>query len=278
MLGSPAHRTPDPTPERTHDRNAADAIATAPPDQTQPEPPVRRGRPVRRPGRWRGMAGDVVVVVLGILIAFALDPWWGRRAAAAREQAHLRALHGDFTRNLERLRRDAELEERIAAGSHRLLVLAHAGEVPPADTLWRLLSIVFTSTRFEPVMGAYEAVVSSGGLTQIRDDTLRVALAGFSATLATRYVEEYTSDLYLAFIRDYTGRLPFLVEGVISGAEPPAPGSAVARSTAALLRDPRFQAHLALRYAAERDAARHYRRLAARAEAILARIEGLLEP
>lgn len=248
-------------------------------EENQAGPPTW-WRPHRR-RRWRGMFGDIVVVVIGILIAFALDSWWSSRATRVREEVHLQALHSDFTQNLERLRFVIKVEGRIAAASRRLLILARSGELPQADTLrGLLLGQVFTSTRFEPVMGGYEAIVSSGGLTQIRDDTLRTALAEFSASLATRYDEQFANELYFAFTRDYMGRLPFVVEAVAADGDDALAESAKAAPSEVdpgLLQDPRFQAHLALRYAAERDVANRYRGLAEQAEAILARIERLLE-
>lgn len=208
-------------------------------------------------------AGEIAIVVAGILIAFALDAWWERRSLAAREQAHLRALAADYEQNAERLADLVRMERRISAASLRLHELAEGGAVEP-DTVRRLMSSVFMSNRFDPVVGAYEALVSSGGLAQIRDDSLRAALARFAARAEGDYQERYSDELYFAMIRDFLGRLG------LSSIERPDPADA--ERFRALLADPRFREYLYLRHLSERDMAAEYAELLAQAEAVRARL------
>lgn len=121
---------------------------------------------------------EMLVVVASILIAFSLDAWWTQRADERTGAAHLRALQSDFAQNVSRLKVHIEREERVADASRRLLLVATSPTTPsPEDSMSNLLGQVFNSGRFDPVMGAYEAVVNSGGLAQIADDSLRLALA-----------------------------------------------------------------------------------------------------
>lgn len=235
--------------------------------------------PPRGWARGRRIVGDVIVVVVGILIAFTLDSWWTGRAAAQREEGHLRALRSDFEMNVERLTQAALDEEEISESSLRLLRLARAEAPLAPDTVRALLYRVFSSGRFSPVMGAYEALVNSGGLMQITDDTLRAALAQFASALETRYWEEYSTAQYLGFSEYVAGRTDFLIHGFLgptigdsTWVVPPA--SAV--RDAELLQDPTFQHHLAIRYGAERDVAGSYRALGALAARILHRVNRLL--
>jgi hypothetical protein len=210
---------------------------------------------------------EMLVVVASILIAFALDAWWDKRAEARTEAAHLRALEADFAQNVSRLQSFIVGQEQIADASRRLLLVARAPGVPPADTVARLLPRVFTSVRFDAVMGAYEAVVSSGGLVQVRDDSLRLALADFASLLEGRYYERYADALYFEFLRSFAGRLG--MDAALIAVEAGASAQAAAVSANGLLRDPRFREHLALRHAAERDVANTYRALLERAEKVL---------
>ena len=155
------------------------------------------------------MVAETVVVVIGILIAVGLDACWEGRAAAIREQAHLRALASDFEQNVQRLRTHTDGEERISSSSLALLEMARRPQPAPRDSVTRLLGRVFSSGPYEPVMGAYEALVNSAGLTAIGDDSLRAALADFSARVNGRYFERYSDELYFAFIREFAGRLGF---------------------------------------------------------------------
>jgi hypothetical protein len=161
--------------------------------------------PSARTRRW--ILVEIGIVVVGILIAFALNSWWEGRAAGAREQAHLRALHADFTANVERLHALARSQDRVSRASGELLRVARGEGSAEPDSVDHLMGEVFSSDRFDPVMGAYQNLVHSGGLAQIRDDRLRSALASFAATVDSRHAEQFSTTLYLEFNRAFLGRL-----------------------------------------------------------------------
>jgi hypothetical protein len=211
---------------------------------------------------------EALVVVASILVAFSLDAWWSERAERRTEAAHLRALRSDFEQNVSRLKVLIEQEERIADASHRLLISAISPTTPsPEDSLANLLGQVFNSGRFDPVMGAYEAVVNSGGLAQVRDDSLRLVLAEFASQLEGRYYERFSNELYFDFIRGFTGQLGFSAAVVASDSL--AAAAAASRPRVELLRDPKFREQLALRYIAESNVAVSYRGLLEKAERVL---------
>src|SRR5262245_10867300 len=147
---------------------------------------------------WTHFVIEGLVVMASILLAFSLDAWWSQRAADRAEAAHLRALRSDFQQNVSRLRDFVALEEGVMDASRRLLRVASAADLPASeDSVNNLLGRVFNSGRFEPVLGAYAAVVSSGGLAQLRDDGLRLALADFASFVeGGRYSEHYSDELY----------------------------------------------------------------------------------
>lgn len=235
---------------------------------------------MRSPGtrhRWKGLLLETAVVVTGILIAFALDSWWDSRAQAFQERAHLRALQSDFAANDERLDESVARQDGIIAASRQLLVLSRIGRPVAIDTVRTLMSRVFNSGRFEPVMGAYEAVVNSGGLAQISDDSLRAALAAFTSYLRVPYVEQYSNSLYFPFIREYADRMWF--PWIDPAAEDSTPAGLQPQDWPymELLRDRRFQAQVALRMYAERDVGRYYQALHEQAKTILALLDRPLQ-
>lgn len=210
-----------------------------------------------------------LVVVTSILIAFALDAWWSQRAEERTEIAHLRALRSDFEQNVTRLTQLIEREEQIADASRRLLRVANSRVASPQDSVRNLMGQVFNSVRYDPVMGAYEAVVSSGGLAQLRDDSLRLALADFASFLEGRYFERFSDELYFDFVRSFTGRLGMSEAVLMSDSSAAGRARVVPEAQGDLLRDPKFREHLALRYLAERDVAGSYRGLLDKAERVL---------
>jgi hypothetical protein len=210
-------------------------------------------------------AREILIVTIGILIAFALNAWWEAHKEARQEQAHLRALASDFEQNVSRLRELVEREDRIASGSLELLRIAGGTQQPDADALNKMMGQVFSSTRFEPVMGAYEALVNSTGLTLIHDDKLRAALASFAAQVTAPYMERFADELYFSFVQRFTGRL-----GIVGNVLP----SPVARdSYAALLADVEFQEYLGLRNLMEKQVAARYRDLQRQSEKILSQLQ-----
>ena len=217
---------------------------------------------------WMAVArplGEIAIVTVGILIAFALEAWWDGREKAAQEQVHLRALASDLQQNIGELKTLIEREKEVMTSSQELLKLARVQQPGETARLEELFYQVFNSARFEPVMGAYEALVNSGGLTLIRDESLRAALAEFAAKVGGQYAESWSEEHYFAFAREFAGRV------VLLQAQNPA-ADARERAYEEMLRDRRFQEHLALRYYSERDVANKYIGLRQQAEAVLAQV------
>ena len=210
-------------------------------------------------------AGEIFVVVAGVLIAFGLNAWWIERATRNEEQTHLRALLADFEQNVGLLTDLLEREEQISGASLELLQLARKQPDADAADVSRLINRVFQSQRAEPVLDAYEALVNSAGLALIRDEELRSNLAGFVARSADPYYERFADELYMSFTTRFVGRLQF-ARLVANDSSPLQPYTD-------LLGDPAFQEHLALRYLIERDVAVDYRERLQAAEAIVEQLE-----
>ena len=65
------------------------------------------------------VAGEVFIVVAGVLIAFGLNAWWVERSTRVEEQTHLRALARDFERNVGLLTYLIQREEEIVTRQPR---------------------------------------------------------------------------------------------------------------------------------------------------------------
>lgn len=246
-------------------REAARAPDEAAADSREREQASDQRRSVFVSSAWLRAMREIAIVTLGILIAFALNAWWEEHRERRQEQHHLHALASDFRENIDQLARLAPALDSVSQNSLKLLEAARAGRDPQIEEIRALIGEVFSSQRFEPVMGAYEALVNSAGLTLLRDDALRAALANFAASAAGSYSEWYANQVYLDFTRKFIGRLRI--------ADDLYPTSSAAHAYADVLEDPAFQEHLALRYHLERQMAARYRELLRQAEDILQRIE-----
>lgn len=132
--------------------------------------------------------------------------------------------------------------------------------------------MVFNSGRYEPVMGAYEALVNSGGLTLIRDESLRAALAEYAARIRGRYEESWSDEHYFSFARQFAGRI------ILLSTQNPGDADSSKRAYEDMLRDRKFQEHLAMRYYSERDMANKYRGLLQQTEKVLAQLRTQIQP
>lgn len=138
-----------------------------------------------RGARWRGAFMQGVAVLLGILIAFAIDAWWEEQGDRDREEALLVALGEELEANraffeddLDRVRREhvetAEYIRDVALGS---------GTPPSRDSVLAMLWTVSPSTVRDPQRAALDDLLSSGAFQLIRSDSIRRAIARYEQRL-----------------------------------------------------------------------------------------------
>jgi hypothetical protein len=223
---------------------------------------------------WRHVIVEIVIVTVGILIAFSLDSWWDGRRNAAREHAYLEALESDFKDNAGRLREISRRDANVQESATALLTLMRRDPDAPREDVVPLLTRVFSSLMYEPVLGAYDALVSSGDLELLSDHELRRWIVQFASTVKADKHEQFANEAYESFRNDLVGKLQIGAWG------PKSDDSAVIAvqqrwNTRLLFEDPRFADHLALRQNRAREMGAYHNHLAERAEAIVARIGAL---
>lgn len=148
--------------------------------------PVATGRDLRsvpRPFdlraslRWFGP--QLLVVVSGILIALALDAWWDTREDGRQERVYLRQLDADLMET-EAVVAQYDRFLRPVDSTAALLVRAYRTPTPPpADSVyaWFIVGARFGVPR--PVLGTAEALVTTGDLRLLRNDSLRTEIASY---------------------------------------------------------------------------------------------------
>lgn len=160
-----------------------------------PTPPEASGAdPTREPlapetaprQRWwdwrpklRWFAAEIVVVVAGVLIALALNAWWGARQDRAQEQVYLLQLAADLHETQALL---ADGDARAVgpdAATRRLYDAFYAPQRPPRDSLLRWVYRTSWIWPVRPVLGTAEALVTTGDLALVRDDSLRSAITAY---------------------------------------------------------------------------------------------------
>jgi hypothetical protein len=128
---------------------------------------------------WAAVLVEVAVVVLGVAIGFQVAAWGAARSDAAKEQRYLSQLAADL-RETERQLTDADsfLVEPDRAGG-RLWAAFYQTEPPTVDSLFAWRAVMARMRLVTPVLGTAEALIATGDLSLIRDDSLRSAITGY---------------------------------------------------------------------------------------------------
>lgn len=163
--------------------------------------------------------GEFAVIVVGVLVALAIDSWANDRALRSEEAEAKRLLHAEFTSNLARLDTVRMEHERTLEAGYTLLSLTNGDAGANDIDLSPDLVYAFVSTwTYDPVMGGLSSLIQSGRLGILRDDALRVALAGWPdivADLRENEEEEwrFTFQVMNPFVVERG-----LAEGIFAGA------------------------------------------------------------
>jgi hypothetical protein len=134
--------------------------------------------------KWTEYLVEIIVIILGITISFALDEWKEQRQKKELEQVYLKSLHNDLIQDIRNLKRTIE-ETQLVIRQAKML-LAQAELSPRADSLPIPPVQFFTALRDilrRPLFIAHDATFSdlksSGNMQIITDFPLKNALFGY---------------------------------------------------------------------------------------------------
>lgn len=150
--------------------------------------------------------GEIVLVVIGILIALQINNWNTQRHLNTEEQAILKILKSEFSYNQEELARNIEKASRLRSRSDSLMNLFHLPEnkISPEHLIKLTLGLTGYAT-YDPSNGALNNLISSGQLNLIKNDSLRLVLSKWSGAVQDVKEDElrmmHYGDTYLEPIR-----------------------------------------------------------------------------
>lgn len=162
---------------------------------------------------WTRFAIEVAAIVVGILLAFAINTWWGYHSNRAAERDLLSALRNEFGAVAEEIERARQVHVDHDAAAATFLAISNGlrnGSTPnlSLDSLSALGSQISTYTTLDPPRGVLDAMLATGDLRLIRDDSLRILLAQWPSRIedhrTTEQVElEVRWFQYKPWIRQY---------------------------------------------------------------------------
>ncbi|TAI49230.1 DUF6090 family protein [Flagellimonas allohymeniacidonis] len=117
--------------------------------------------------------GEIVLVVIGILIALQINNWNEQRKTANERSKLISALKSDAQTTAERLKVSLQMADDINQDLLKILdILNVEQESVSMDTLKTYTSAVFQVANFRPAMSAYETALSTGDIGLLKNDTL----------------------------------------------------------------------------------------------------------
>lgn len=123
---------------------------------------------------------ELLIVVVGILIALSLNNWREDNANKNKEKFYLKSLKTDFEQSLTSLTEILNQNKESDLASKKVLAAIHNGySKSNVDTVKKSFRKLFGFNRFVPVSGTYKEIISTGSLQILRDNELRIALSSW---------------------------------------------------------------------------------------------------
>ncbi|MBT8376350.1 MAG: hypothetical protein KJO22_05740 [Bacteroidia bacterium] len=149
--------------------------------------------------------GEIILVVIGILIALQINNWNEERKLSIKETIYLKGLKADFEQSKQALARVIKKTNRVSNRADTLatMIKKHGNEL----TAIQIDSLTGGSTGFTvfmPSEGVINDIIGSGKLDMIKNNELREQIASWEAGLAMiREFEEIGKDISTKY-SDYT--------------------------------------------------------------------------
>lgn len=141
--------------------------------------------------------GEILLVVIGILIALQINTWNENRKLAKQEQQALMNIHRDFVKGNELL--DEVIKKTTLSIQSGYQILGYTGSKPkPAseEDFNNMLNEFFNSAPYYPQNGFLVDLISAGKLTIIQNVQLRNLLSSWEPRL------EINNEKYNSVFRD----------------------------------------------------------------------------
>ncbi|MDM9632505.1 DUF6090 family protein [Robiginitalea aurantiaca] len=152
--------------------------------------------------------GEIVLVVIGILIALGINNWSEQRKSRVFEKEILVQIRENLRKDKDNLKNIIANANRAVQCSEKILALERGS--PPPDSLKYWLGSIAQFDRFQPLTNAYE-VLKSRGLDLLSDKELRFLMGTYYDDQA-HIISNANEDLKQTFVEDW---VPLMRQGVV---------------------------------------------------------------
>ena len=152
--------------------------------------------------------GEILLVVIGILIALQLNNWNQQRIELNKEEILLNNLKSELVENLTILERDIRRMNSLVMGLETLLQIMHDGPgAMNSERIDTLLASTFYTPNWNPTSYILEEFKNSGGFSRLNDPELKNTLFEWESDLivmarAQNAYRTYAAA-YIEYLTDY---------------------------------------------------------------------------
>lgn len=132
--------------------------------------------------RWPRLVAEFFVIIVGVLVALAVDQWRESRLDRELEREYLLRLRADLEETRTAVENVTSDFNRLVAHGIAVARVLDGSEPFPVDTLGFLASALQVSRGgYDPAVsrGAYDDLISTGNLRVIQNEALRYGLSSF---------------------------------------------------------------------------------------------------
>jgi len=124
--------------------------------------------------------GEIVLVVIGILIALQINTWNEHRKMQIQEQDILKGLEIEFTINFNRLEKVIQIQQKSNESANKIMTYFNQdiSDIPEAK-FDSLQHNIYNAWTFDPRKGLLNSVIASGQINLISSIELKNQLASF---------------------------------------------------------------------------------------------------
>ena len=146
--------------------------------------------------------GEIVLVVLGILIALQINNWNEDRKAQKQETAIIKQMRVEFESNLKQLDEKIRSKQELMNSAIQLFKYVDEPSLRNKDSINYHLGRTIPYSTFDPIVND---LASSGNLRLIRNDTLKQLLSFWTTEIVQVQEDDaswktYRNELYIPFL------------------------------------------------------------------------------
>ncbi len=129
--------------------------------------------------------GEIILVVIGILIALAINNANQKRLTEKNEETYLIGLKEEFQTSKLKLKELIAVNQSNYTGAKQILEYTNANAMPPSEDLFSkvLYSTYSTDIAFNPNNSLLQEMINSGNLKNLSNPELRIQLTNWVSTI-----------------------------------------------------------------------------------------------